>query len=386
MQIREGLILLGWLVGWWLLWRVPGLPRAAPARRARDLDVADRARSTTVIVPARNEAASIGALLGSLARQQPAPGEVVVVDDGSDDATADLARSFPGVEVIAGEPLPEARCAPWWHAHGLPAQPSGSRLVFLDADVELADGALDALLDAHDHRGGLLSVQPFHRTRRAYEQLSAPFNIVGMMGVGSASPRPAVPPHGAFGPCLVTARADYDVVGGHRAVRADIAEDLALARRYRDADQPVTVLGGHDLVTFRMYPDGLGQLIEGWSKNMATGAGSIPLRRLLLIGGWIACVLMAVQALVGALLGGSTTGALVALVLYAAFVAQWLVMLRQLGTFGWRTAVLLPVPMAAFVLVFARSAYLTFVRRRVAWRGRTVPVTSGTHDGVAAWR
>ena len=57
-------------------------------------------------------------------------------------------------------------------------------------------------------------MQPFHRMRRVYERLSAMFNIVGMMGVGTASPRPTRPARGAFGPCLVTSRADYGRVAG----------------------------------------------------------------------------------------------------------------------------------------------------------------------------
>jgi 4,4'-diaponeurosporenoate glycosyltransferase len=382
-QIRDGVVLAGWLIGWWLLWRPPRLPRAfddgSGLRQAR-------AQACSVVIPARNEASSIGTLLASLARLRVAPGEVVVVDDGSDDDTAAIARSFPGVVVVDGEPLPDGWAGKPWACHQGAAASTGSRLVFLDADVEVADGALDALLDAHDTSGGLLSVQPYHRMRRAYERLSAPFNLVGMMGVGAASLRPARPPHGAFGPCLVTSRAAYEEVGGHRSVRAEVAEDVALARRYVDAGRPVEVRVGGDLISFRMYPDGVRQLIEGWSKNVATGAGSVPFGRLLCIGWWITCLLMTTKLLIEAVTARPGSSVPLAIVAAAAFAVQWAAMLRPLGAFGWATALLFPIPLAVFVAVFARSAYLTVVRRRVAWRGRSIPLRRRAADGAAAWR
>jgi 4,4'-diaponeurosporenoate glycosyltransferase len=58
--------------------------------------------------------------------------------------------------------------------------------------------------------------------------------------------------------------------------------------------------------------------------------------------------------------------------LYLLFVGQLGVMLRPLGTFGWLTAAAYPLVMGFFVAVFAYSLYLTIVRRRVIWRGRSI--------------
>jgi 4,4'-diaponeurosporenoate glycosyltransferase len=58
---------------------------------------------------------------------------------------------------------------------------------------------------------------------------------------------------------------------------------------------------------------------------------------------------------------------------YAAVVAQLVWMLRRVGTYGLLTALLFPVPLAFFLVVFARSAFLTVVRRKVAWKGRDLP-------------
>ena len=119
-----------------------------------------------------------------------------------------------------------------------------------------------------------MSVQPHHRTVRAYEQLSAFCNVVSMMGCGAfAWPRP-LGPAVAFGPCLFTSTTAYRAAGGHAAVRGQVVEDVALARNYAAAGLAVRVLGGGELVRFRMYPGGTRQLVEGWSKNLAAGAGA----------------------------------------------------------------------------------------------------------------
>ena len=98
----------------------------------------------------------------------------------------------------------------------------------------------------------------------------------------------------AFGPCLLTTAADYRATGGHAAVRAEVVEDVHLARRYRAQGLPVTCLGGGDVVGFRMYPAGLRQLVQGWTKNIASGAGLSPPWALLGTVAWIcACVAVA---------------------------------------------------------------------------------------------
>src|ERR1700757_3784057 len=96
----------------------------------------DQARlDVLVIIPARNDAASLDACLQSIVSQQGIAFEVVVTDDQSTDATGDIARSFPGVRVIESADLPTG-----WvgknHAVWLGAQSaSGEWLLFTDADT-----------------------------------------------------------------------------------------------------------------------------------------------------------------------------------------------------------------------------------------------------------
>jgi 4,4'-diaponeurosporenoate glycosyltransferase len=377
MSVRVILLVFGWSAGWYLLWRVPTLgggrdPIEAPAPdRAADRDDADVA----VIIPARNEELSLPNLLHSLQDQSLRPRQIIVVDDQSEDRTAELARSVPGVTVLSSRPLPAGWTGKSWACHQGAEHTVARRLVFLDADVTLGPDALAAVVAEGRSRGGLVSVQPYHRMERSYERFSALFNVIGFMGVGAASPgRQARALRGAFGPVLTCERGDYDAIGGHASVRAEIVDDVALAQQFEDHGLPVHVFGGADQISFRMYPSGLAQLVEGWSKNFATGAGSVPIGRFLLVGAWVTASLVTLQIAADAVRQPEPGPMMAALVVWAALFLQMRRFLVQLGNFGWRWAAAYPALLAMFLVVFARSVWLTAVRRQVQWRGRPIPL------------
>jgi glycosyltransferase involved in cell wall biosynthesis len=188
------LFVAGWIAGWVLLWRTRPLGDAAlNDAQARSVGSRD---SVAVIIPARNEASVIGALVESLARQLQPGDELVVVDDHSTDATAEIARTA-GARVIDAPDLP-----PGWagkpHAclFGVMAT-TAPTLVFLDADITPGPGLINRLAVAvsglgtnnapidqppragADIAGGdtgsvttLVSMQPWHVPgSHAYEQL-----------------------------------------------------------------------------------------------------------------------------------------------------------------------------------------------------------------------
>jgi len=363
------MVVAGWLLGWYAFGRprtVDQLPAAASADRpGGGVD----GRRVSVVVPARNEAASLPLLLADLATARPDGCEVVVVDDHSTDGTARLAAGFDFVTVVPAPPLPHGWTGkPWACATGAEVA-TGDVLVFLDADVRLDDGALDRLVARQAQQGGMVSVQPWHTAVRLYERLSALFNVIAMMGIGAGGRRP---PTGAFGPVIVTGRADYEQAGGHAAVRHCVVEDVALAQNYRSAGLPVEVLAGERSVRFRMYPDGPHSLLQGWTKNFVTGAGSTAPLRLGAIVVWVTSLGASLGVLFDGLSGDLPLPLFPAV--YALFVGQLVWMFRRTGSFGVRTSLAYPVLMAFFAVVFARSAWRTYVRRSVTWRGRAVPV------------
>lgn len=351
------------------------LRRAAlPVARGGDANAA----TVSVVIPARNEGATLPRLLASLGALDLRPVEVIVVDDSSSDDTADVARRH-GATVVTTEPPAGWLGKPWACAVGA-ERARGTHLLFLDADTELGGDALGALL-ALGGRDRLVSVQPHHRTVRAYEQLSAFCNVVSMMGCGAfAWPHP-LGPAVAFGPCLFTSTTAYRAAGGHAAVRGQVVEDVALARNYAAAGFAVGVLGGGELVRFRMYPGGTRQLVEGWSKNLAAGAGAASR---LAVAGAVVYVAAAAAASVGLAVDGwrwlalGTAGApVVPLVGYGMMAAHMRWVLGRIGTFRWWTSAILPVPLVAFLAIFADSVIALTVRREVAWRGRRIPVGIG---------
>jgi 4,4'-diaponeurosporenoate glycosyltransferase len=341
---RLSIAVLQWAVAWLLLWRVPTPRRTASTTEA-----------PAIVIPARDEADNLQRLLPSLAGSAA---DVVVVDDGSTDATAAVARDLGATVVDPGEPPPGWTGKAWACAAGAAATTAG-RLVFLDADVVLDAGGLERILAEHDAVGGLLSVQPWHAVEQPYEHLSAFFNLVGMLSVDAFTLLGRrLRPTGAFGPCLVIDRARYVAAGGHgaEAVQGAVLDDVALARAVQRNGDPVTVLGGRGSIRFRMYPDGLHQLVEGWTKNIAGGAAGTRPLTLLLVVVWV-----------GFLLTAPWHPAL-----YALAVVQLVVLLRRIGRFSALTALVYPIPLAFFLAVFARSLVLTALRREVGWRGRRV--------------
>src|SRR6056297_2936349 len=312
-QLFSWSAIVDWLAGFLLLWRIPPVYRGGSTRGSVPDQEGRGAGDVSIVIPARNEAGNIGVLLESIAGQRSRPGEVIVVDDQSNDATAEIARSYAaaGVKVIAAEQRPEGWTGKNWSCHCGAVQVQGRRILFLDADTRLeAPDALEQLASEQMERGGMLSVQPYHRVHKLYEQLSGFFNLIVMVGSGAFDfwSKEGLA-DGCFGPCILTDRRDYEAVGGHAAVRGQVVDDLALCGLYRRRGLGVHCFGGRGVISFRMYPGGLASLVEGWTKNMAMGASLSKLRSILLLVIWftgISNVSLAVWALAA---GGASGGA-----------------------------------------------------------------------------
>jgi len=365
MAFEIGFVVLRLLLGAWLLWRIAA-PPGGPLRP-----------TCSVIVPARNEAHALPACLGAVRGQLEQDDELIVVDDHSHDSTAVVAAAS-GAAVVAAPPLPEGWTGKAWACARGAAGARGEVLCFVDADTTLAPGALDLLVRTQAAGGGLVSAQPYHHVVRPYEQLSALFNTISMMGTDAHTPlgghRHA---NGAYGPTVVVDAHHYRLLGGHGAVAGELLDDVKLAQVWGRAGQAVRLYGGRSVARFRMYPGGLGHLVEGWTKNFAAGAAAVNPVTVLLIALWLSLPIQAVWEVARlALLGAPSSRTLLAGAVYGAVAVQLAWMWRRIGRFGILTALLFPVPVVFFLGLFLRSILLTIGRRPMRWKGRMVPTTA----------
>lgn len=359
------------LSGCLLLWRIP---------LAQSMDgIADKppAKSVSIIIPARNEALRLPLLLESLYEQDFQPDELIVVDDQSTDNTAQIAKEA-GARIISVTELEDGwigKSKACWSGARLSA---GEWLLFLDADTRLVNPySLRRLLITFETLGGLgsLSVQPYHTVVRFYENLSAVFNIIVMAGMNVFTPWGGmIPSAGLFGPCMLCRRDDYFRVGGHEAIRGDLMEDLSLGQAFRKYGLPVHCWGGRGVISFRMYPDGLAQLIEGWTKNFGTAASSTHPLIFAMIIVWISGGFSALALLLSGIRDSSQLWITAGILAYMVYALQLLWLARKVGNFHSLIFIAFPVLLAFFTLMFVKSFYQTKVLHTVSWRGRQVKV------------
>jgi 4,4'-diaponeurosporenoate glycosyltransferase len=324
----------------------------------------------SIIIPARNESRRILHLLDSLAGQTLSPLEVIVVDDSSTDDTAAIAAQ-KGCRIVKAGELPEGWVGKSWACWQGASCASGDVLIFLDADTRLEEDGLEKIAAVFSTKGGAISVQPYHLIQKPYENFSAVFNIIVMMGTNLFTPLGnRLKARAFFGPCAVCSKEDYLRTGGHQRVKDSILDDIALGNLFRDSGVPVNCYGGKGTICFRMYPGGLLEVVEGWSKNFGTGAKSIGISSFLLISLWITGGFSSIYFLAQALATGFNT--VPALIYYGLYSGQMFWMLRRIGNFSPFISIFYPVGFLFFLFVFIRSLFLTFFSRQVTWKGRKI--------------
>jgi glycosyltransferase involved in cell wall biosynthesis len=227
--------------------------------------------AVSVIVPARNEEACLGACLDSLVAQAGVGFEVIVVDDGSSDRTRAIAESFPGVQVIEPGPLPSGWSGKNNAVTAGAKRARGEWLLFTDADTVHRPGSLArALAEAREHSADLLSYSPEQEVHGFWERAVMPviFGELAATYRPSAVSNPKSMAAAANGQYLLVSREAYDAVGGHTEVGTSLLEDVALARAVKMSGRRIFFRFGGDMVRARMYRS-VPQLTEGWTKNLA---------------------------------------------------------------------------------------------------------------------
>ena len=372
MPVQDLLPALPWLLPYAGIFRLavnrPNLSDVAPASGPL----------VSVIIPARNESATIETVVRSVLASTYRPFEVLVVDDRSTDDTAAIARRLAPedarLRLVEGRALPDGWYGkPWACQQGYEAA-RGELLLFTDADTRHEPELLGRAVGAFAAAGvDLVTVAPFQRCVTFWERVIMPqvWILLGLRyhpaRVSRARRERDVIANGQF---ILVPRTVYHALGTHEAVRHEVAEDLALAQ--------LCVRTGHKLL-FAFAE----RLMEGWSKNVYLGGRrSFPNEPVLqalvpvMLGlAFLFWLLPPAVLLATAGAGAPGTAAAAATVFSAGF---WMLL-----SYGMRIPVwyglLYPLGALMALYIVLRSTWRG--RRKIEWRGR---VYSEDGRGVAS--
>ncbi len=306
-----------------------------------------------VVIPARDEAGYIGDAVRSLP-----PDSVMVVDDHSEDSTAEEAREA-GAGVIQAPDLPRASSGKA-NACMAGARTLTSRwILFADADTRFAPGFLNAAAACAESSGlALLSIYLDPEYATIGERVIAPYLIaLYFCGVN-----PRVDPLAAFnGQCLLARRDAYQFLGGHAAVHNALNEDVRLAVIAHRHRLTLGIARANGLGTVRWRDLG-GAVERGAFRLMIAG----PLMGVTIL---IAALAMAAWIPVDAWLWMDHQYRMAA----GFAVVPWLLLWGWFGRrWGSLAAVGLPVAIYAALPMLGSGLWAALRGGKVEWKGRSI--------------
>lgn len=331
----------------------------------------------TVIVPGRNEERDVTTCLESLLAQDYSNVEIVAVDDRSTDATGTLmdtlAAAHPRqLSVIHIEELP-----PEWlgktHAMAVAAAESRSKWVlFTDADILFrADALRRSLVYAVESGADHLVTLPTPVIRRWDEGMVLGFfQIFGMWGARPwkiADPKARLDAIGV-GAFNLVRRDAYEQIGGFKALRMEIVEDIGLGRRIKAAGLAQRIAFAQGLVRVH-WAAGAWGLVEVLTKNLFA---AFRFNVLPALGACLWLAAFCVAPVLGLLVRGTRLPALLTL-----FAIGWTYRLygRVSGISSWQ-ALLSPFGALLFLYALLRSIVTTLRQGGVVWRGTFYPLAT----------
>ncbi len=367
------------LVGFLSILLLIVLSNGAVLRRLRKDAVPSITPRVSILVPTRNEAKTVVQAVRSLLDQDYPDFEVLVLDDASNDGTAErlatLSAHHARLRVLKGKPLPEGWLGKHWACHQLAGAATGDLLLFTDADTrhhpETLRAAVAMLLE---ERADLLTAfvrQEVGTWGERFIVSTAFWCLFTFLPIGLAH-RVCWPwlslTNGQF---MLFRRAAYEAIGGHAAVRTHPVDDIALGQRVRRAGLRWRIVDATASVSCRMYP-GFWAAVEGFTKNLFA-VFDFRLAEYLFVWAWVA--LLTWEPLVAILVG--TLGIPSPLALWPAvlavleLLALWGIVMARLR-FPVYLALLYPVNLTVFTFVALRSLLFT-ATGRATWKGRRLP-------------
>lgn len=240
----------------------------------------------SIIVPARNEAHRIARCTRSILASGYPNFELIVVNDRSSDETFAVASSIAAgdrrMRVVQGGELPEGWFGKPYACWQGARVARGTILLFTDADTwhgsELLGRAVGMM---QTRQADIVSLLQRQEMTTFWERVVQPhlFAMIGLPVVLLSTGTPErINEHQelamANGQFIMVTRASYEAIGGHESVKGEVVEDLMIARRYVEAGLRRWLANAMDDMSTRMYWT-LGEIIEGWSKNLFTAGQNL---------------------------------------------------------------------------------------------------------------
>jgi glycosyltransferase involved in cell wall biosynthesis len=330
----------------------------------------------SILIPARNEERCIVAACSAALATRGVVVEVVVLDDHSEDRTADLvaglAQRDARVRLLRAPELPPGWCGKQHACWVLAAAAVHPLLLFLDADVRLAPDGL-AVLVRHFQAGqaSLLSGVPRQETGTLLEKLLIPlihFLLLGYLPMPWMRRSRSVIFAAGCGQLFLASREAYQRVGGHSVIRTTLHDGLELPRAFRAGGEATDLIDATNLACCRMYRSG-GEVWRGLAKNATEGLGApariVPFTFLLLGGQVLPFVLLSIWPWLS--FRAAWMAGLAALL-------SWLPRFIAAAVFrqSWLGAWLHPVGILLLIILQWYALARALLGRSVTWKGREV--------------
>ncbi|MDP2335157.1 MAG: glycosyltransferase [Bacteroidota bacterium] len=322
----------------------------------------------SLLIPARNEEATIGRLLSCLQKLDYPDFEVIVCNDHSSDNTEEILNWFSAederIHWFLGEKLPEDWLGKNLACHQLAQKATGEYLFFLDADVELSPDAITKVVAFFQEKKlSLLSVFPQQRMELPAEKMTVPVmnwilqSLLPMILVRKTRFPSLSAANGQF---MMFETENYCKHQWHSKVRNQHVEDIRLARMIKAEGLKMAVLLGNNDIFCRMYRH-LDEAVVGFSRNMHEYFGG---QRAVMIGYWF--LIFSGPVIVWSVLGLNFLGLFAALVIAnRLFVAG-----ASRQNYIW-SVLLHPLQMISFTAIVFYNVYRR-IKKDTEWKGRKI--------------
>ncbi len=352
----------------WVMALARTLHNLAAVRRLERGDIPEEFPLVSVIVPARNERRAIESTVRAHLGSSYPNLELIVVDDRSEDGTAEVLRGLndPRLIVIRGTETPPGWLGKPWALQQGAQRALGSLLLFADADVHYEPEALPAAV-AHLLRSEAALITLFPRLemkgfweRALMTHLGLTLFVYLPLWLSNRTRWHRLAVGGGTG--NLVRRDRYDLAGGHEALKDAVVDDIGLARLLRLHGDRTEAVRAELLISLRMY-HGLGEIVQGFTKNIFAACGR----------NYAVAVALAVLGLLFHVVPYflALTGDRLAMASVVIISIIRVVLFRALG-YGLGNALFLhPLGVTVWTWILLRSTWLTGVRGRLEWRGRT---------------